>query len=208
MQGRQATHLLSLSQGCLGAVQLPPGERQLWPAIPRSSSLPGREGGPVLSILQGGTQSNPQARCRCSREQASGFGQAHTWCGAPMVPEHRKILHPGCWTMPMSDSRRATHSKRPQLLRRAKGCAEPPSAAATPMVHPAMSRVGQSMPRCCRAARFSRQLTCRRPSRSWMRSCRASLSGTATPFSWGPSFVCVALLAFAGPADAIRDFRG
>ncbi len=53
MQGRQATHLLSLSQGCLGAVQLPPGERQLRPAIPCSSSLPGREGCPFLSILQG-----------------------------------------------------------------------------------------------------------------------------------------------------------
>ena len=53
MQGRQATNLLSLSQGCLGAVQLPPGERQLRPAIPRSSSLPGRQGRPVLSFLQG-----------------------------------------------------------------------------------------------------------------------------------------------------------
>ena len=60
MQGRQTTHLLNLSQGCLGAVQLPPGERQLRAAIPRSSSLPGREGCPFLSFLRKGTQSHPE----------------------------------------------------------------------------------------------------------------------------------------------------
>lgn len=101
-----------------------------------------------------------------------------------------------------------TQIKRPQLLSRQRRVLNSRVQPATQWCTLPWSQVVQSMLRCCRAARFSSQLTWRRPSRSWMRSCRASLSGTAIPFSWGAPFVWVALLALAGPVGTISVFRG